>query len=81
MTASKGLRRPYTGAEIVQIRFYAKEGLSVSRTAKVIGRSRGSLARAAYAYKIRFHAWADNGAPFGNQNWKGRLSNGQGIRS
>lgn len=59
-------------AEIGEMRRYAAEGLSISRTARLLGRTRKSLGAAASRYGIRFRCWEDNGAPHGNQNRKGK---------
>lgn len=68
----KNKRRWWTTKELSLAKFYANEGLSVTRTAPLIGRSRGELAAAASRYKIRFKDWEDNGAPLGNSNRKGK---------
>jgi hypothetical protein len=51
-------------------RHYAAEGLSIGRTAPLIGRTRAELGAAASRYKIRFSG--EYGAPFGNSNRLGK---------
>jgi hypothetical protein len=59
-------------AELAAARRYADEGLSIGRTARLIGRTRAALGAAASRHGIRFAGWEDNGAPFGNTNRKGK---------
>lgn len=65
------VRRWWTLPEIRELARLAKEEeLSASRIAKALGRTRGSVASAAKRYGIRFAG--ESGAPFGNQNRRGR---------
>lgn len=71
--AGTGLRvgdHVYTLAERVAIRFHASEGLSIGRTAKFLGLSRGALGAWASRNGIKFSG--ERGAPYGNTNGKGR---------
>jgi hypothetical protein len=63
-------RRWWTGRELKQVKEYAEEGLSIGRTASLIGRTRASLGAAASRYKIEFHG--EYGAPFDNKNRLGK---------
>jgi hypothetical protein len=62
-------RKPWTMREIKEAQFYANEGLSITRTARVLGRGRGALGAAASRYNIKFNG--DFGAPYGNHNRTG----------
>lgn len=64
----RGPRQFYTTVLIAQIRLYAEEGLSAGRIAKLINRTRGSVAGLCYRQGIRLRG--EDGAPFGNQNRK-----------
>lgn len=59
-------RRWWTMRELKEARFYADEGLSIARTAALIGRTRDALGAAAARYGIQFAG--EPGAPFGNSN-------------
>lgn len=59
-------------------RHYAAEGLSIGRTAPLIGRTREALGAAAARYGIQFNG--ENGAPFGNANRRGKRSVSDEVR-
>lgn len=61
--------------ELGLARFYAEEGLSLGRTANLIGRTRASLAGAAKRHGIVFAG--EVGAPFGNANRRGKYARGR----
>lgn len=77
MTASRGIRRAWTGRERVLVKQFADEGLSISRTVTALANLYSikvtvrQLRGFVQYHKIRFKS-NEAGAPIGNQNWKGR---------
>lgn len=59
----------WTADKLIEVQYWADEGLSLRRAALQIRCSRLALAGVAHRHKITFHG--EDGAPYGNQNRKG----------
>jgi len=63
-------RRAWTTSELTKMEQMAGDGLSISKTARLLERSPASVAIQASKYEISFHG--KGGAPKGNANRRGR---------
>ena len=76
MTASRGIRRAWTGREKMLVKHFAAEGLSIGRTAAALANLYGihvtprQLRGFVQYHGIRFHG--RSGPPYGNRNAAGR---------
>lgn len=50
------MRREWKNKEVQELQFYANEGLSIARVAKLLNRSWGSIAGAAARFGVKFSA-------------------------